>query len=85
MGTLSSYTHDQATRFRHSNQHQQMTILRPLILLIALMFWQGGFMFYGSVVITVGAEVLGSEMDQGFVTQAVTNYLNIAGAVCLMI
>ena len=62
-----------------------MTILRPLILLIALMFWQGGFMFYGSVVITVGAEVLGSEMDQGFVTQAVTNYLNIAGAVCLMI
>jgi hypothetical protein len=62
-----------------------MTILRRLILLIALMFWQGGFMFYGSVVITVGAQVLGSEMEQGFVTQAVTNYLNIAGAVCLTI
>jgi protein-S-isoprenylcysteine O-methyltransferase Ste14 len=62
-----------------------MVILRRLILLISLMFWQGGFMFYGSVVITVGAQVLGSEMEQGFVTQAVTNYLNIAGAVSLTI
>jgi hypothetical protein len=62
-----------------------MIILRRLILLIALMFWQGGFMFYGSVVITVGAQVLGSEMEQGFVTQSVTNYLNIAGAACLTI
>jgi hypothetical protein len=62
-----------------------MTTLHRLLLLVALMFWQGGFMFYGSVVITVGAQVLGSEMEQGFVTQAVTNYLNIAGAVCLTI
>ena len=62
-----------------------MTTLRRLILLVALMFWQGGFMFYGSVVITVGAQVLGSELEQGFVTQSVTNYLNIAGAVCLAI
>jgi hypothetical protein len=62
-----------------------MIIIRRLILLIALMFWQGGFMFYGSVVITFGAQVLGSEMEQGFVTQAVTNYLNIAGALCLTI
>jgi hypothetical protein len=62
-----------------------MTTLRRLILLVALMFWQGGFMFYGSVVITVGAQVLGSELEQGFVTQSVTNYLNIAGAVCLTI
>ena len=60
-----------------------MIILRRLILLLALMFWQGGFMFYGSVVITVSAQVLGSELEQGFVTQSVTNYLNIAGAVCL--
>ena len=62
-----------------------MTTLYRLIFLVALMFWQGGFMFYGSVVITVGAQVLGSEMEQGFVTQSVTNYLNIAGAVCLTI
>ena len=48
-----------------------MVILRRLILLVALMFWQGGFMFYCSVVITVGAQVLGSELEQGFVTQAV--------------
>jgi hypothetical protein len=62
-----------------------MTTLHRLILLVALMFWQGGFMFYGSVVISVGAQVLGSESEQGFVTQSVTNYLNIAGAVCLTI
>jgi hypothetical protein len=56
---------------RQTNRQHQMIILRRLILIVALMFWQGGFMFYGSVVITVGAQVLGSEMDQGFVTQAV--------------
>ena len=42
-------------------------------------------MFYSSVVITVGAQVLGSELEQGFVTQAVSNYLSLAGAVCLTI
>jgi hypothetical protein len=62
-----------------------MTLLYRLIVLVALMFWQGGFMFYGSVVITVGAQVLGSELEQGFVTQSVTNYLNIAGVVCVTI
>jgi hypothetical protein len=49
------------------------------------MFWQGGFMFYGGVVVPVGARVLGSETKQGFITQSVTNYLNLAGAVCLLV
>ena len=52
---------------------------------MALMVWQGGFMFYGAVVVPVGAEVLGSHREQGFVTQAVTNYLNVAGAVALAV
>jgi hypothetical protein len=62
-----------------------ISVVRRVILLISLMFWQGGFMFYGGVVVPVGAKVLGSESEQGFITQAVTNYLNGAGAVCLII
>ena len=61
------------------------TLLRRLLLLLGLMVWQGGFMFYGAVVIPVGSEVLGSHREQGFVTQRVTNYLNVAGAVALVV
>ena len=61
------------------------TVLRRLLLLLSLMLWQGGFMFYGAVVVPVGAEVLGSHREQGFVTQSVTNYLNVAGAVALVV
>jgi len=60
-------------------------VLRRMILLVSLMFWQGGFMFYGGVVVPVGTKILGSESEQGFITQAVTNYLNGAGAVCLIL
>lgn len=62
-----------------------MRILRRLLLLLALMVWQGGFMFYGAIVVPVGSEVLGSHREQGFVTRSVTNYLNVAGAVCLAV
>lgn len=61
------------------------TVLRRLLLLLTLMFWQGGFMFYGVVVVPVGAEVLGSHRDQGFITRSVTNYLNVAGVLCLVV
>jgi hypothetical protein len=60
-------------------------LIRQFVLLVSLMFWQGGFMFYGGVVVEVGSRVLGSDTQQGFITQSVTNYLNIAGAVCLAI
>ena len=60
-----------------------MTVLRRLTLIVTLMFWQGGFMFYGGVVVPVGTAVLGSDTDQGFITRSVTNYLNLAGAVAL--
>ncbi|HQR06867.1 MAG TPA: hypothetical protein PLN21_08600 [Gemmatales bacterium] len=62
-----------------------MKLLRRFCLLIAIMFWQGGFMFYGAVVVPVGSEVLGSHQAQGFVTRSVTNYLNLAGAVAIAI
>jgi hypothetical protein len=60
-------------------------IARRLLLIVSLMFWQGGFTFYASVVVPVGAEVLGSHTEQGFVTRQVTNWLNVAGAVTLPI
>ncbi len=60
-------------------------VIRRMLLLVSLMFWQGGFMFYGSVVVPVGGRILGSETKQGFITQSVTNYLNLAGAFCLIV
>ncbi len=60
-----------------------MTVVRRFCLLVAIMFWQGGFTFYGAVVVPIGSEVLGSHQAQGFVTRSVTNYLNIAGIVAI--
>jgi hypothetical protein len=50
----------------------------------ALAFWQGGFTFYASVVVHVGQEEIG-HTRQGFITRQVTNYLNLSGAVALLI
>ena len=60
-------------------------VFRRMVMVVSLMFWQGGFMFYGGVVVPVGGRILGSETKQGFITQSVTNYLNLAGAVCLIV
>lgn len=59
------------------------TALRRLLMLAALGFWQGGFTFYATVVVPLGEQVLGSSVEQGFVTRRVTNYLNLAGAAAL--
>src|SRR5262245_57469411 len=47
------------------------------------MFWQGGFTFYAAVVVPVGTQVLGSALDQGWITRSVTFWLNLAGAAAL--
>ena len=50
-----------------------------------LAFWQGGFMFYGGVVIAAAHRVLGSHLEVGFITQRVTNWLNVIGAATLIV
>ncbi len=66
-------------------QTRMMTLIRRWLLLLALMFWLGGFTFYGAVVVPIGSSVLGSEREQGFITRSVTNYLNLAGVIALAI
>src|SRR5207253_2794513 len=51
--------------------------------LAALMFWQGGFVFYAGVVVPTGTEVLGSAAEQARITRQVTWYLNVSGAAAL--
>jgi len=59
------------------------TLLRRFLVLAGLMFWQGGFVFYASVVVPVAQTVIG-HTRQGFITRQVTDYLNLSGAVALV-
>src|SRR5438128_7323592 len=56
--------------------------LRRLLFLWLLMVWQGGFFFYSAVVVHIGIQLLG-DMEQGQITQQVTNWLNLAGVFAL--
>lgn len=67
----------------HAFPTKWLTLARRFLVVAALMFWQGGFTFYASVVVPFGQAVFG--MEQGFVTQRVTNSLNVAGAAALAI
>src|SRR5437764_1383870 len=56
---------------------------RRYLVLLTLMFWQGGFTFYAAVVVPIGTEILGSAEEQGWITRRVTVFLNLAGAIAL--
>jgi hypothetical protein len=56
-----------------------MTSLRRFLVFQAFLLWQGGFVFYAAVVVPIGGDQLGP-LDQGLVTQRVTNWLNLFGA-----
>ncbi len=60
-------------------------MLRRSLVLVTLMFWQGGFTFYAGVVVPIGTQVLGGAQEQARVTRRVTPYLNLAGAVTLVV
>jgi hypothetical protein len=61
-----------------------LTIFRRALLLWLFLFWQGGFLFYGAVVVTIGSDVLGSDFAQGLITRRVAIALNITGFVVLL-
>jgi len=62
-----------------------MITLRRLLVIQALLLWQGGFLFYTAVVVSTGTAVLGSAAAQGAITARVTDSLNIVGVVTLAI
>lgn len=55
-----------------------------LLCLLALSVWMGGFTFYSAVVIPVLHDSLGS-LETGYVTQRVTDYLNVIGVGTVLI
>src|SRR5947208_516562 len=61
-----------------------MRFIRRFLVLAALMFWQGGFVFYAGVVVPIGTEVLGSAQEQGRITRRVAVWLNYTGAFALV-
>jgi hypothetical protein len=52
---------------------------------IILSIWWGAFTFYAGVVVPVGMRVLGSHTEMGFITQQVTNYLNVFSLIIFQI
>jgi hypothetical protein len=58
-------------------------LVRRCLVLAALLFWQGGFTFYAAVVVPLGRRLIGSHFSD--VTQQVSNYLNLSGAVFLLL
>src|SRR5690242_6827370 len=58
---------------------------RRYVSLLAVAFWLGGFTFYASVVIHTGHRVFGSRVETGFLTQQVTNWLNLSGVIALAV
>ena len=60
-----------------------ITKTRRLLAVLLLAVWWGGFTFYALVVVPTGHQVLHSKVRQGFITQAVTNKLNVLGVVTL--
>ena len=64
-----------------------MTITRRFVIVLALVFWQGGFMFYGAVTVPVMRARLDAKPDRenrSKITQQVTQWMNLAGTLALL-
>ena len=61
-----------------------MTLIRRFLVLMAFAFWQGGFTFYAAVVAPTASEVLESPRERAMVSQKITRYINLAGAMALI-
>lgn len=62
-----------------------MQTLRRFLVVAALMFWQGGFVFYAGVVVPVARRFVKPMTMQTLVTREVTEWLNVAGVVALLL
>jgi hypothetical protein len=73
-----------------------MLLVRRFLVIAALAFWQGGFVFYASVVVPVGTDTFGrhypaphgepvsGKRQQGRITRTVALWINVSGAVALV-
>lgn len=61
-----------------------MMLLRRFLVVQALLLWQGGFVFYATVVVSVGSAELGA-FEQGRVTREVTAWMNLIGAAAVAV
>ena len=61
-----------------------MTTFRRFLVIVALMGWQGGFMFYGAVVVPVLRSTL-TRSDSGNVTRQVTQWMNLLGTAAVLV
>lgn len=55
------------------------------IVLLGWALYFGGFTVYAGFVVPIGADVLGSDRAQGFITREVTQVLNVLGAAALLL
>ncbi|GEM_PF-502307 len=67
------------------NWRTQLELLRRLLVVLGLCLWFGGFTFYSLVVIHTGHRVFDSQVETGFLTQQVTNWLNLIGVLVLLL
>jgi hypothetical protein len=61
-----------------------MPVLRRYLTVLILAMWMGGFTFYALVVIPTATMVLGSVRQVGFITEQVTNWINLIGIVAIL-
>ena len=63
----------------------QLGKIRFFAAVFLLAVWWGGFTFYALVVVPTGHKVLKSKVRQGFITQQVTEKLNVLAAVTAVV
>lgn len=56
-----------------------------MLVMAVVIFWLGGFTFYAGVVIPTAHGVLGSHREVGFITQAVTFWINLSGIIAAVL
>jgi len=56
-----------------------------LATVLTMALWWGGLTFYALFVVPTGVDVLGGETEQGFITQRVSNVINLCGMVALAV